>query len=366
MRMRGALTNELAGMAPEADLRTIAIGRRGNIARLTDLKPALARPPTAEDLFFTKGSASAEAFEPAFLRPGDALETVVVELRVGDISRAAGPEDAQASRTGIGVLGGAGGNDELLELERAFLEYHRLALIEGAEPEPDHDDPTQQETPSATPGRLDACAPLADLRTLELRPTVRDAALVAAERALAPPSAAETGESATAEEEERPTDAAPGASPPMTSGERRETSLTPLQIAIIVFGCVAVLASAGVFFPVHAPPPPRAAIAAPPPQAAAPAARPLSPAVEDLLSRGDERLRSGDVSAARLFYQKAADAGSARGALMMGATYDPHFLATIGVYGMPGDEKAAAIWYGRAGDLGDSGAANLAKTFRRQ
>ena len=224
-------------------------------------------------------------------------------------------------------------------------------------------------------GCIGACS-----RTSRIRPVEESTVLasidhpvpVASENLLAPPAAPiETDDDVAAEEPETSIAARRRASPSGAAGKGRSALLTPLQIAIIVFGCVATLASAGVVFPIYVPlnvPPPRVELAVPPqpaspPQVAAPAVpSPVVSAVDDLLARGDERLGSGDVSTARLFYEKAAAAGNARGALMMGATYDPNFLSTIGVYGVRGDDKAAAIWYRRAADLGDVAAASLGKT----
>src|SRR5207245_8712349 len=45
-----------------------------------------------------------------------------------------------------------------------------------------------------------------------------------------------------------------------------------------------------------------------------------------LLKRGDELLATGDISGARLFYERAATAGSALGAMGAGKTHDPLFL----------------------------------------
>ncbi|HYM31630.1 MAG TPA: peptidylprolyl isomerase [Candidatus Cybelea sp.] len=74
--------------------------------------------------------------------------------------------------------------------------------------------------------------------------------------------------------------------------------------------------------------------------------------VAALLARGDAFLGSGDIVSARLFYQRAADAGDRRAALLMGETYDPALLARTGIRGIHGDAALAAEWYRRARDLG--------------
>ena len=108
-------------------------------------------------------------------------------------------------------------------------------------------------------------------------------------------------------------------------------------------------------------PAPAIAAPAPPPASSAPAtsAAPAKTATADptagqeFRALGDERLRQGDVASARLFYERAADAGNARAALMLGGTYDSSFLERLGVQGMRGDPAQAASWYRRARELGE-------------
>lgn len=63
-------------------------------------------------------------------------------------------------------------------------------------------------------------------------------------------------------------------------------------------------------------------------------------------------IRLGDISAARLLYQRAATAGSGQAAIAMGRTYDPAFLASTRAQGIQGDRALAATWYRRALALG--------------
>jgi TPR repeat protein len=74
--------------------------------------------------------------------------------------------------------------------------------------------------------------------------------------------------------------------------------------------------------------------------------------VAELLARGDGYLGKGDVTSARLFYERAADAGSRQGAMRLGATFDPNFLGRAGLAGTRGDESRADMWYRRARGLG--------------
>ncbi|MGH7054444.1 MAG: hypothetical protein ACREFA_11580, partial [Stellaceae bacterium] len=101
--------------------------------------------------------------------------------------------------------------------------------------------------------------------------------------------------------------------------------------------------------------PARAAPARPAP--AVPAQRALDPSVgRSLRQAGDMKILEGDVASARLFYERAADAGDARAALDLGNSFNPAFLGRIGVLGMRGDTVAAAHWYRRARALGSSDA----------
>jgi hypothetical protein len=118
--------------------------------------------------------------------------------------------------------------------------------------------------------------------------------------------------------------------------------------------------------PPAAQPPPDA-----PAQPVAPAAPPVpqSPAIAPLsstetamlLSRGDDFLKAGDIASARLYYERAADAGNGSAALRLGATFDPGFLASAGVRGTLGDPARAASWYTRARELGEAVAAQRLK-----
>ena len=50
--------------------------------------------------------------------------------------------------------------------------------------------------------------------------------------------------------------------------------------------------------------------------------RPDSEEIATLIKRGKDLLDNGDLSAARLLLRRAAEAGSAEGALMLGSTFD--------------------------------------------
>jgi TPR repeat protein len=63
-------------------------------------------------------------------------------------------------------------------------------------------------------------------------------------------------------------------------------------------------------------------------------------------------LSAGDIASARLFYERAADAGNGVAALQLGATFDPLFLGRGRVRGVAVDPGQALSWYRRARDLG--------------
>jgi len=70
--------------------------------------------------------------------------------------------------------------------------------------------------------------------------------------------------------------------------------------------------------------------------------------IDRLMARGDEMLTLGDISAARLFYGRAAAAGSAAAARAMGRSFDPDVLNRLGVRGIRPDPEQARQWYQRA------------------
>ena len=117
--------------------------------------------------------------------------------------------------------------------------------------------------------------------------------------------------------------------------------------------------------PVPAPPPaatgaehPSAAPAPPPAPESAPRPAPAGPRlsaaeIAALVARGDAFLSAGDIISARLFFERAADAGDSRAAMRMAVTFDTAFLEKAGLHGLRGDPEKAAFWYRRASDLRD-------------
>lgn len=88
--------------------------------------------------------------------------------------------------------------------------------------------------------------------------------------------------------------------------------------------------------------------------------------IASLLKRGNDLVALGDIVSARLYYERAAEAGDAHAALLAGETFDPNYLNRIGVLGVPGDPAQAAVWYQRAQELGEGSAAARLESLKAQ
>ena len=73
--------------------------------------------------------------------------------------------------------------------------------------------------------------------------------------------------------------------------------------------------------------------------------------IAQMVRRGAELMTNGDVAAARLMYQRAAEAGEGMAAFALAETYDPLALAKGAI---APDVGLAQIWYGKAKDLGSA------------
>jgi hypothetical protein len=99
------------------------------------------------------------------------------------------------------------------------------------------------------------------------------------------------------------------------------------------------------------PTPPPAVRVGPPPRASDLAGEERSRA-ERMVAEGERRFEQGNIGAARMFFQRAADAGLAAAAIKMATTYDPAELARLEVMGVTPDRAEARKWYERARELG--------------
>ena len=88
-----------------------------------------------------------------------------------------------------------------------------------------------------------------------------------------------------------------------------------------------------------------------------------APEIAALLARGDVLFSKGDLLAARLFYERAADGGNGQAALKLGETFDPVFLDRAHLRAAHGDWSIALSWYRRARDLGVGEAEILLKSL---
>jgi hypothetical protein len=71
-----------------------------------------------------------------------------------------------------------------------------------------------------------------------------------------------------------------------------------------------------------------------------------------LVKRGVGLITEGDIAAARLLLQRAAEAHDARAAFALGATYDPIMLTMLQARGVTADARVALDWYKKASDFG--------------
>ena len=94
------------------------------------------------------------------------------------------------------------------------------------------------------------------------------------------------------------------------------------------------------------------------PDPASAPATPLNAAnIAVMLKSGAEFMANGNVAAARMMLQPAADAGDATAAFALAETYDPMVLARLGVKGgIAPDVALAQRWYAKANALGTSAA----------
>ena len=112
--------------------------------------------------------------------------------------------------------------------------------------------------------------------------------------------------------------------------------------------------------PIERPPEPKRLAPAPPPPPAPTGKTVRVPELstedkaraERFLALGGRHLEQGNIGAARSFFQRAAEAGLAAGAMKMAATYDPTELSRLEAVAVTPDRNEARKWYERARDLG--------------
>ena len=75
-----------------------------------------------------------------------------------------------------------------------------------------------------------------------------------------------------------------------------------------------------------------------------------------LLKRAKGLLAIGDITSARLLLERAADAQEPEAALMLAGTYDPQVLGSQDMRSVTPDPAAARVWYQKAAQLGSADA----------
>jgi hypothetical protein len=76
--------------------------------------------------------------------------------------------------------------------------------------------------------------------------------------------------------------------------------------------------------------------------------------VASLINRGEDLIKSEDLSSARLALRRAAEAGDARAALLLAGTFDPNLLKKFSFQESNADAAMARFWYERAAQLGSA------------
>jgi hypothetical protein len=94
------------------------------------------------------------------------------------------------------------------------------------------------------------------------------------------------------------------------------------------------------------------AVTSPPPTAPSPARRLDADELAALLKRAKSLIAIGDIAAARLLLERAADAQEAGAALLLAQTYDPAVLGTPDARSIIPDPATARAWYQKAVRLG--------------
>jgi hypothetical protein len=84
-----------------------------------------------------------------------------------------------------------------------------------------------------------------------------------------------------------------------------------------------------------------------------------------LLNLGKDFFKDGDLVSARLLFRRAAAAGNAEAAFVLGRTFDPVVADRMGVIGIKPDIARARQWYERAAELGSPAASQELARLQR-
>ena len=294
----------------------------------------LDRATLRENVLARKGTASAATFKPwywsynrdaaAARKPATAAkESVVTPFPAA--AEATLPLPRPRSRAlllmaaaGLGALIGAGGFFALSQI---------LSLSADTAPSPQTRNPLM---PPAATAALAPSVPSSIAATPADIPPAKDMAATAPAPIIPNPAAA-SQPVANPANASQPVAKPPDSSAPSSPLPARFTSAAPIM-------------------PTSPPSSSSSAVAAP---VEAPTAVASAQELDALIERGNQLLATGDIAAARLFYQRAAEQGSGAGATAVGKTYDPLFLEQAHVLGTRGDLVMAMQWYRKAISLGD-------------
>jgi hypothetical protein len=137
--------------------------------------------------------------------------------------------------------------------------------------------------------------------------------------------------------------------PVVTTAPESATPSAPAPMATAPASITAPGAATAIVAPTFATP----SVNAPPPQQQA--TRRMDPdELAGIMKRAKSLLASGDIPPARLLLERAADAQEPAAALMLAQTYDAQVLGTRDVRNINADPNAARNWYRRAAQLGSA------------
>lgn len=219
-------------------------------------------------------------------------------------------------------------------------------------------------SPSAVPAVINGhSSPMA--ATPQIGPATAVPAQAAAPQATTPEAPAPVEPAPAPMPKENPTavvaTSAADAPDPALATTRSTPLPTPPPDAAVPTVAATVTAAPGAPAPTTAPSVDTPGAATPPAEQSAAAKESLT-----LLTRGDELFATGDVASARLFYERASEAGNAKAALRLGETYDPFFLAQARLSGVLGNPAIAIGWYRRARELGANEAEILLRSVENR
>lgn len=145
----------------------------------------------------------------------------------------------------------------------------------------------------------------------------------------------------------------------LASADTRDLPAPPSREAIATAYQIALQAQAPISAPVSAPAP-----AVAPPAPPEPVRTLDADTLAGLMTRARSLIGIGDIAAARLLLERAANANDATAALLLAQTYDPAVLGTSDARSIIADGPAARDWYQRAASLGSAEARQRLARFQ--